>query len=64
MDDIIRILADELGKKPEHIENVIKLIDECFVYHALRADALFFFFAVDYHLLCAGEHGEDKLDAL
>ena len=28
MDDIIRILADELGKKPEHIENVIKLIDE------------------------------------
>ena len=27
MDDIIRILADELGKKPEHIENVIKLID-------------------------------------
>lgn len=28
MDDIIKILADELGKKPEHIENVIKLIDE------------------------------------
>ncbi len=28
MDDIIRILAEELGKKPEHIENVIKLIDE------------------------------------
>lgn len=28
MDDIIKILAEELGKKPEHIENVIKLIDE------------------------------------
>ena len=28
MDDIIRILVEELGKKPEHIENVIKLIDE------------------------------------
>ena len=26
--DIIRILAKELDKKPEHIENVIKLIDE------------------------------------
>ena len=28
MNDIIEILAAELGKKPEHIENVIKLIDE------------------------------------
>ncbi len=28
MDNIIEILAAELDKKPEHIENVIKLIDE------------------------------------
>ena len=28
MNDIVEILASELGKKPEHIENVIKLIDE------------------------------------
>ena len=27
MNEIVEILADELGKNPEHIENVIKLID-------------------------------------
>ena len=28
MDAIIQILAKELGRKPEHVENVVKLIDE------------------------------------
>ena len=28
MDEMIRILASELGKEPKHIENVVKLLDE------------------------------------
>ena len=28
MDEIVRILAAELGKDPKHIENVITLLDE------------------------------------
>ncbi|MBQ8851909.1 MAG: RNA-binding protein, partial [Oscillibacter sp.] len=28
MQEIIKILADELGKDPKHIENVITLLDE------------------------------------
>ena len=28
MDEMIRILAAELGKEPKHIENVVQLLDE------------------------------------
>ena len=28
MDSMIQILAQELGRTPEHVENVVKLIDE------------------------------------
>ena len=45
-------------------EHFFKLVYKRFVYHALCTDALFLLLAVDYHLLRAGEHGQNKLDAL
>ena len=39
-------------------EQLFKLFDKAFVYEAAGADALFFLFAVDNHLLGAGEHRE------